>query len=314
MRNFISLNDVDDIGSLVQSVVEIKSQGFSNSLQKKLTLGLLFFNSSLRTRLSSQKAARLLGIENFVLDLAHGWPLEFRDGVVMDQDKSEHVREAAPVVSQYCDILGIRSFPGLKNRALDYAEPVLTAFRDHGSVPLINLESATRHPLQALADMATIFEHSGGKARKVVLTWAPHPKALPQSVANSFAVWAQAMGHDLTITHPRGYELDPAVTQGATVEYDPEKAYVDADFIYAKNWSSYQAYGQILSQDDRWKVDEEKMAKSKKGYFMHCLPVRRNVVVSDVVIDSDRSLVVEQANNRTWAMAAVLNHIVSTHC
>ena len=305
MKHFISLEDVSDVQELVAQVISAKK-----GLQKvstSLSLGLLFFNSSLRTRLSSQKAAQLLGINPVVLDLAHGWPLEFQDGITMDQDKSEHIREAAPVISQYFDLTGIRSFPLLKDRNEDYAEPVLSAFAKHGSIPLINLESATRHPLQALADMTTIHEHSGGKKCKVVLTWAPHPKALPQSVANSFAAWTLAMGHELVITHPPGYELDPSITKNATISHDPESAYHDADFVYAKNWSAFKSYGQILSHDTNWMVDERKMAKTNSGYFMHCLPVRRNVVVSDKVLDHKNSLVIAQANNRTYAIAAVIN-------
>ena len=309
MKNFISVEDIADTSALVQKVLQLKKASkFSDRIQK--TLGLLFFNSSLRTRLSSQKAAQIAGMESIVLDLANSWPLEFMDHAVMNQDKSEHIKEAAPVLSQYCDILGIRCFPGLKDRELDYQEPIIGSFKKHGSVPLINLESATRHPLQGLTDMATIEEHKQTQKPKVLLTWAPHPKALPQSVANSFAAWSLAMGYHLTITHPPGYELDQTITYGAQIELDPQKAYEKADFVYAKNWSSLGKYGQILTHDSSWLVDSQKMAKTNNAFFMHCLPVRRNVVVQDEVIDSSQSLVINQANNRTYAAAAVLNELL----
>ncbi len=312
MQHFRSVDDVSSPTQLVEQVLRLKQQlgPELKEISASRVLALLFFNPSLRTRLSSQRAAQILGLESMTLDLASSWPIEMMEGQVMDADKSEHIKEAAPVISQYCDLLGIRSFPKLKDRAEDYAEPVLGAFTQYGRVPVINLESATRHPLQGLADMATIAEHRPGQKARVVLSWAPHPKALPQSVANSFAAWTRAMGHELTITHPRGYELDPAITGDARIEYDPAKAYEGADFVYAKNWSSYKEYGQIVSQDRQWTVDTDKMSKTNGGYFMHCLPVRRNVVVSDAVLDSAHSLVIQQANNRTFAMAAVLQNIL----
>ncbi len=311
MKQFTSLADVADPKALVDKVLQLKASGNSNrNIGSDLTLALLFFNPSLRTRLSSQKAAQLLGMESLVLDVNQGWPLEFEVGAVMNDNKSEHVREAAAVVSQYCDILGIRCFPGLKDRDEDYAEPLLSAFQEYGNKPIINLESATRHPLQGLTDVVTIREHRKSVKPKIVLTWAPHPKALPQSVANSFASWVLAMDYELVITHPEGYELDPNVTRGAHIEYDPNKAYKDADVVYAKNWSSYRDYGKIMSNDGRFMVNAEKMALSNNAFFMHCLPVRRNVVVADDVIDSQQSLVIQQANNRTFAAATVMKEII----
>jgi N-succinyl-L-ornithine transcarbamylase len=250
-------------------------------------------------------------MDSMVLDVASGWPLEFEIGRIMDQDKSEHVKEAAAVISQYADIIGIRSFPSLKDRDHDYSEPVLNAFLKYAGKPIINLESGTGHPLQGLADMTTIREFRKTENPRILLTWAPHPRALPQSVPNSFAEWTLSQGYDLTIAQPEGYELNPRFTKGARIVYEPEKAYDGIDFVYAKNWSSYQEYGKISNSDPRWMVDQQKMLQTNQAYFMHCLPVRRNVIVSDEVIDSKQSLVIEQANNRTFAALAVLKNIIS---
>lgn len=311
MKHFTSLDDVNDPVALVEEVVKLKHAPIDSSTGTGLAFTMLFFNPSLRTRLSSQRAGQLLGMDTNVLDVSGSWPLEFEEGAIMDQNKSEHVMEAAAVVSQYADIIGIRSFPRLVNREEDYSEPVLAAFKKYCDTPIVNLESGTGHPLQALADMATIRETRKSDKPKVVLTWAPHPKALPQSVANSFVSWTLAQGYDLTITHPEGYELAGNITTGATIEYDPKKAYNGADYVYAKNWSSYKNYGKILSEDKKWMVDTKKISLTNDAFFMHCLPVRRNVVVEDEVINSAQSLVIQQANNRTFAILAVLRNIIS---
>ncbi|MCL4113655.1 UNVERIFIED_CONTAM: hypothetical protein GTU68_025950 [Idotea baltica] len=292
-------------------VLEGKKSPLEKDFAYGLCLALLFFNPSLRTRLSSQRAAQLLGMDSMVLDVAGGWPLEFKMGAVMDGDKSEHVREAAAVVSQYADVIGIRSFPSLKDRNEDYTEPVIKAFREFADKPIVNLESATGHPLQGLTDMATIKEYRKTEKPKILLTWAPHPKALPQAVPNSFAAWTLSQGYDLTIGHPEGYELSEAFTTGAEIVHDPIKAYEDADFVYAKNWSSFEKYGEILSSDSDWQVDSKKMSRTNNAYFMHCLPVRRNVVVADEVLNSPQSLVIPQSNNRTFAAKAVLKSIIT---
>ncbi|MDE6783540.1 MAG: acetylornithine carbamoyltransferase, partial [Paramuribaculum sp.] len=261
------------------------------------------------TRLSTQKAAMNLGMNVMVLDVNQGaWKLETERGVVMDGDKAEHLLEAIPVMACYADIIGVRSFAGLTNKREDYEERVLEQFIKYSGRPVISMEAATRHPLQSFADIITIEEYKRKERPKVVLTWAPHPKALPQAVANSFAEWAVAAGYDLTITHPHGYELDPAFTQGATIEYDQEKALTGADFVYAKNWSAYADpdYGKVLSTDRSWTIDSRKMALTDDGYFMHCLPVRRNMIVTDDVIESDRSLVIPEAANREISAQTVL--------
>ena len=312
LNNFTSIADVQDPVKLVEDVLRCKKDPMDKDFAKKYSLGLLFFNPSLRTRLSTQRAAQLIGMDSTVLDVGGSWPLEFEEGVTMDKGTSEHIKEAAAVVSQYADIIGVRSFPKLQSQTVDYKEPVLNAFLKYAKRPIINLESATAHPLQGLTDMTTIQEFRQSEKPKVVLTWAPHPKALPQAVANSFVSWSLAMGYDLIITHPPGYELAESITRGANIVYDPAEAYENADFIYAKNWSSYSDYGQILTRDTRWTVDREKMLKTNEAYFMHCLPVRRNVVVTDEIIDSQQSLVIHQANNRTFAALSVLKNIILT--
>ena len=310
MKQFISIHDVQDVPELVQDGIHQKKSALHPGTDHRMAMALIFFNSSLRTRLSSEKACHLLGLTSFVLNAGQSWPLEFGEGVIMDGDKSEHIKEASGVISQYADLIGVRAFPQLMDRDTDYSEPIIGGFEKYASSPIVNLESATRHPLQGLADMITIEEYKKRKRPKVVLTWAPHPKALPQSVANSFAAWSLAMDYEVVITHPEGYELDPTITFGASIEYDPSRAYENADFIYAKNWSSYQSYGQILSQDSRWLVDVEKFSKANEAYFMHCLPVRRNVVVEDKIIESQQSLVMQQATNRTFSMLIVLEQIL----
>ena len=312
MKQFLSINDVPDPVSLVKEAMAIKANPYAAShLGKNKTLGLLFFNASLRTRMSTQRAAQNLGMHTMVLNMdKDGWQLEFEDRSVMNNTSQEHIREAAAVVSQYCDIIGIRTFPSLVNREQDYSERVINGFVNHASVPVVSLESATLHPLQSLADWITVEEHKKTIRPKVVLSWAPHPKALPQAVANSFVQWMKAAPYELVVTHPKGYELAEPFSNGVTVEYDQNKAFEKADFIYAKNWSSYTDYGKILSEDSAWTITEEKMALTNNAAFMHCLPVRRNVVVADSVLDKGNSLVIQQAENRIFSAQAVLKAIL----
>lgn len=313
MKEFLDFTTAEDARRLVDSALLCKANPLADQgLGRNKTMVLLFLNPSLRTRLSTQKAAQNLGMHCLVLNASQdGWQLEFEDGAVMDGGKAEHVREAAAVISQYADVIGVRTFAGLSDRNYDYAETVLRAIARYATVPVVNLESATVHPLQSLADLMTIREHTpAGKRPKVVLTWAPHPRALPQAVANSFARWATGTGLDLTITHPQGYELDPEFTAGAEICYDQREAFRDADFIYAKNWSAWSDYGRVLSTDDSWMVTAEKMELTSAGRFMHCLPVRRNVIVEDAVLDGPASVVIPQAGNREWAAQAVLREIL----
>ena len=288
------------------------STPFADQPGHQKTLINLFFNPSLRTRLSTEKAGHQLGFQVITMDMAGGWQLEFEDGAVMNLDKAEHVREAAGVLSQYCDVLAVRSFPGLVDRKADYEDRIINAFRKYATVPVVSLESATRHPLQSLADCLTIADHAAHlRTRpKVVLTWAPHPRKLPQAVANSFAEWMVKWGEvDLTIANPEGFDLAEEFRAGAQVLHDQREALRGADYVYAKNWSSYDDYGTTADLPD-WIVNEEKMALTNNAYFMHCLPVRRNVVVSDGVLDGERSLVLKQAGNRVWAAQAVLEGVI----
>ncbi len=308
MHHFTSLADVDDLPALVAAAARCKADPLAQAqLGQSKTLGLIFFNPSLRTRLSTQRAAHNLGLNVIVMNIGkEGWSLEFRDGAVMDGGTAEHVKDAAAVMGRYCEILGVRTFAGLSDREADYREDLLEAFKRYAGVPLLSLESATRHPLQSLADVLTIMEHKVVERPKVVLTWAPHPRALPQAVANSFVEWMQAIACDLVVAHPEGYDLADTFAAQATITHDQAEALAEADFVYAKNWSSYQHYGQILHQDRAWTLTPHKMALTKQAKFMHCLPVRRNVVVTDAVIDSPASLVLEQAENRIYAAQAVL--------
>ena len=315
MKHFTDINDISDLNAAVKSIVALKKNLMAHStLGKGKTIGLLFFNNSLRTRLSSQKAAELLGLNCVVMNFdKEGWQLEFEDNVVMDGSKSEHIKEAAKVIGMYCDIVGIRAFPSLTDKEKDLKEEVITSFQKYARIPVVNLESSTKHPLQALADAVTIKEQSQKERPKVVLTWAPHPKALPHAVANSFVKMIQKSDVDFVITHPKGYELDENIIGNVTIEYDQKKAFQKADIIYAKSWSAFADYGQILNQDASWMVDAEKMKLTNNAKFMHCLPVRRNVVVSDDVIDSKNSVVIEQANNRTYAAHYVLKEILKNY-
>ena len=307
--------DVDDIGSLelalarAQSIKAQPKKGYAEGNRK--SIGLLFFNPSLRTRLSSQRAAQNLGMDVVVLDVgSESWKLEFSDGKIMNGASAEHIKEAAGVMGAYFDFLAIRAFASLQDRDLDYAEPVLTSFMKHAGVPIINMESSTGHPLQAFADLITIDEFKKTERPKVVLSWAPHPRALPHAVANSFAQWMNRAPVDLIITHPEGYELDPKFVGSARVETNQFLAFEGADFIYAKNWSSYNHYGQVLYQDFAWMINQGKMDLTNQAYFMHCLPVRRNMIVSDQIIDSPKSLVIQQAANRVVSMQTVLSMLL----
>jgi len=319
MKTFFHVNDIGDLGAALEEARQVKATPFAwKHLGLDKTIMLVFFNSSLRTRLSSQKAALNLGMNPIVLNIGQdSWKLETEMGVVMDGDKSEHLREAIPVMTSYCDLIGIRSFAGLKDREFDYNESVLRQFIEYGGKPVISLESATVHPCQAFADLITIEEYKEKKRPKVVMTWAPHPNSLPQAVPNSFAEWMNAADVDFVITHPRGYELDPAFVGNARVEYDQMKALEGADFVYAKNWScpgvtDPAQYGKVLSKDRSWTVDERHMAVTDNAFFMHCLPVRRNMIVSDAVIDSPRSIVIPEAANRTVSAQVVMKRMLES--
>ena len=310
--NFTSLKDIDSLSKWVSEAIEIKKNPLKNKkLGKNKTLGMLFFNPSLRTRLSTQKAALNLGMNVMVMNFtSEGWTLEFEDGAIMNQGASEHIKEAAEVVSQYCDVIAIRAFAELIDKEKDNSEVVISGFLKYATVPIINMESATGHPLQSLADAITIEEFKPNHRPKVVLTWAPHPKALPQAVPNSFVEMMQLQDADFVITHPKGYELNPEITKDSKIEYNQDKAFENADFIYAKNWSNYNEYGQITNSDSSWTVTSDKMKLTNNAKFMHCLPVRRNVIVTDEVIDSDNSIVMNQANNRTYSAQLVLQKIL----
>ncbi len=315
MKNFISLHDVTDRSALLNRALACSSDPYQyEALGKRKTLGMVFFNPSLRTRMSTQQAAYRLGMKIISMNADQGWKIEFEDGAIMNADRAEHVKEAAAVMSQMVDIIAIRSFPGLTDRDKDYQEEVMHQFSKYASVPILNLESSTVHPCQSLADMITLeqYRKKERSKTKVVLTWAPHIRALPQAVANSFAQWSLGYDYDLVITHPEGYELDAQFTQGAQIEYQQDKAFEGANFIYAKNWSSYQDYGKILTQDPSWMVTDQKMKLTDQAYFMHCLPTRRNLEIADDVLDSSYSLVLHQARNRIPAAQAVLFELLSS--
>ena len=314
MKKFTGVGDIGDLKAAVAEALEVKRDRFAyTDLGRNKTALLVFFNSSLRTRLSTQKAAMNLGMNVMVLDVNQGaWRLETERGVVMDGDKAEHLLEAIPVMGSYCDVIGVRSFAGLKDKAEDYEERVIEQFIRYSGRPVFSMEAATGHPLQSFADVITIEEHKTKARPKVVMTWAPHPKALPQAVPNSFAEWANAADYELVVTHPHGYELDERYVRPEQIEYDQRKAFEGADFIYAKNWSAFadDHYGEVLSTDRDWTVDAEKMALTNNAYFMHCLPVRRNMIVTDDVIESPRSLVIPEAANREISAQVVLKRIL----
>ena len=314
MKKFTTVDDIGNLREAVDEALMIKKDRFAFSdLGRNRTLLMIFFNSSLRTRLSTQKAAMNLGMNVIVLDVNQGaWKLETERGVIMDGDKAEHLLEAIPVMACYCDIIGVRSFAGLKDKNEDYEERVIEQFIRYSGKPVFSMEAATRHPLQSFADLITIEEFKTKPRPKVVMTWAPHPRALPQAVPNSFAEWMNRTDYEFVITHPEGYELDPRFVGNARVEYDRDKAFEGADFIYAKNWSAYADpnYGKVLNTDRSWMVDARAMSLTDNAFFMHCLPVRRNMIVSDDVIESERSIVIPEAANREISAQTVLKRLL----
>ena len=312
MKLFSSVNDVTDINTLVAEALQLKQNPYGHQhLGKNKTLGLVFLNPSLRTRMSTQKAALNLGMNVMVLNIdKEGWALELRDNVIMDGTTVEHIREAAPVMGQYLDIIGVRSFPSLTNREEDYTEVVFNKFVEYCGVPIVSLESATRHPLQSLADLITIEELKTKARPKVVLTWAPHIKPLPQAVPNSFAEWMCNADVDFTIAQPKGYELNTDFTQGATITHNQDEALAGADFVYVKNWSAYEPYGNIFGGNKDWMLTNEKLKITNDAKIMHCLPVRRNLELSAEVLDGPNSIVVHEAGNRVWAAQAVLKQML----
>jgi Ornithine carbamoyltransferase len=316
MKQFLSVDDVTNIDQLVQRALEYKSNPFKDeTLGKNKRIGMLFLNPSMRTRLSTQIAAKNLGMDAIVLNVSQdGWALEFEDEAIMSGTTVEHVKDAAPILGNYFDILGIRTFPSLKNKEDDYSELYIKQFIKYSGIPVVSLESATLHPLQSLADIVTITENFKEKRKpKIVLTWAPHVKALPQCVANSFSQWINAWGQaDFVITHPEDYELDPKFTKGARVTDDQHDALRNADFVYVKNWSTYSDYGKIYCNDPTWMLTKEKLAITNQAKVMHCLPVRRNVELSDEILDGPNSVVTQQGVNRIWAAQAVLSEMLQT--
>ncbi len=311
MNNFYSVQDVDNLDQLIQTAQSMKAHPLKHKdIGAGKLLVLLFFNPSLRTKLSTQKAALNLGMQVISMDMKDSWAWEFEDGVTMKFDKAEHIKEAANIICRYADIVAIRSFPSLKNKEDDYKDQVIKSFIKYSSKPVISLESTIRHPLQSCADLMTIKENCKTAQPKIVLSWAPHPKALPQAVSNSFLEWMNAAGHNVTVTHPKGYELDNEFMTGHKVEYDQEEAFKEADIIYVKNWSPLSAYGEVVSQDENWMITKEKLSKTNNAKLMHCLPVRRNVVISDDAMDSDHSAIYDLAENRLHTAQAVIYQIL----
>ena len=319
MKQFISVKDVQDMNALVAKALSYKKSPFSDKkLGADKRIGLLFLNPSLRTRLSTQVAAQNLGMEPIVFNVdKEGWALEFAEGAIMNGTTVEHIKDAAPILGNYFDILCIRTFPGLEDKQADYSEKIIKQFIKYAGIPVVSLESATLHPLQSLTDIITIQESIASNANlknkkpKVVLTWAPHIKPIPQCVANSFSEWVGAWGEaDFVITHPEGYALSTEFTKGATIEHNQDLALKDADFVYVKNWSSYEQYGKVLSTDANWMMTNKKLALTNNAKVMHCLPVRRNVELSDEILDGPNSLVTQEASNRVWAAQAVLAEIL----
>lgn len=316
MKQFTNVKDIGNLDAAVKEALEVKKNRFAyKHLGENKTLLMIFFNSSLRTRLSTQKAAMNLGMNVIVLDVNQGaWKLETERGVIMDGDKPEHLLEAIPVMGCYCDVIGVRSFARFENKEDDYSEKIISQFIRYSGRPVFSMEAATRHPLQSFADLITIEEYKTKKRPKVVLTWAPHPKALPQAVPNSFAEWMREADYDFVITHPKGYELSEEFTAGVPIIYDQDEALAGADFVYAKNWSAFADpnYGKVLSTDRSWTITTEKMALTNNAYFMHCLPVRRNMIVSDDVIEGPRSIVIPEAANREISAQVVLKRILES--
>ena len=314
MKNFLNVHDVSNVEALARQAIALKQNRFAHKhLGENKTMVLLFLNSSLRTRISTQKAAQNLGMNTIVLNLGQdSWNMEYEDGAIMNGNTAEHIKEGAAVISEYADIVGIRAFPTLLDRERDYSEYVLHKFLENVKVPIVNMESATVHPLQSLTDLMTIREHTTKSKPKVVLTWAPHIKPLPQCVSNSFAEWMNNSDVEFAITHPEGYELNEVFSGNAKIIYNQEEAFENADFIYAKNWSSYLDYGKIIGEHNDWLITDKKMKLTNNAKFMHCLPTRRNVEIADDVLDSDYSLVIQQAANREFAAQAVLKSILET--
>ena len=316
MRHFTSITQLPDLAEALKEAKYVKENPFADQdLGRNKTLLMIFFNSSLRTRLSTQKAAMNLGMNVIVLDVNQGaWKLETERGVIMDSDKPEHLLEAIPVMGSYCDVIGVRAFAKFESKEDDYNEVIINQFIKYSGKPVFSMEAATRHPLQTFADLITIEEYKKVEKPKIVMTWAPHPKALPQAVPNSFAEGINMTDYEFVITHPHGYELDPAFTSRARIEYDQRKAFEGADFIYAKNWSAYSGenYGKVLCTDRDWTVDAEKMALTNNAYFMHCLPVRRNMIVTDDVIESPQSIVIPEAANRVVSAQTILKEILKS--
>lgn len=316
MKQFTNVKDIGNLDAAVKEALEVKKNRFAYKyLGENKTLLMIFFNSSLRTRLSTQKAAMNLGMNVIVLDVNQGaWKLETERGVIMDGDKPEHLLEAIPVMGCYCDVIGVRSFARFENKEDDYSEKIISQFIRYSGRPVFSMEAATRHPLQSFADLITIEEYKTKKRPKVVLTWAPHPKALPQAVPNSFVEWMREADYDFVITHPKGYELSEEFTAGVPIIYDQDEALAGADFVYAKNWSAFADpnYGKVLSTDRSWTITTEKMALTNNAYFMHCLPVRRNMIVSDDVIEGPRSIVIPEAANREISAQVVLKRILES--
>ena len=316
MKTFMGVKDLGDLNAALAEAFEVKKNPFGwEHLGKHKTLLMVFFNSSLRTRLSTQRAGTNLGLNTIVLDVNAGaWKLETERGVIMDGDKPEHLLEAIPVMGCYCDLIGVRSFARFENKEFDYSEAIIKQFIEYSGRPVFSMESATCHPLQAFADLITIEQYKEKKRPKVVMTWAPHPKALPQAVPNSFADFMNEADVDFVITHPKGYELCDKFTRGAKIEYDQDKALEGADFVYAKNWSAYRDpnYGQIISKDMTWTITADKMKLTDNAFFMHCLPVRRNMIVSDEVIESPRSIVIPEAANRVVSAQTVMKRILES--
>ena len=325
MKQFISAHDVQNIPALIRKALDYKANPWKDeTLGKRKRIGCLFLNPSMRTRLSTQVAAQQLGMETVIFNVGNdGWSLEFEEGAIMNGATVEHVKDAAPIMGNYFDILAIRTFPGLKDREADYGEHIIKQFIQYAGIPVLSLESATLHPLQSLRDLVTITEswnatnHALAETKvqlpkpKVVLTWAPHVKALPQCVANSFAQWVNAWGEaDFVITHPKGYELAEEFTQGATIEYDQEKALKDADFVYVKNWSAYSPYGSLPPFGGDWMLTNEKIGQTCHAKVMHCLPVRRNIELSDEILDGPNSIITQEASNRVWAAQAVISSLL----
>ncbi|MFN8414710.1 MAG: acetylornithine carbamoyltransferase [Cytophagaceae bacterium] len=312
MKNFISVKDVQDIPALVKEALELKKNPFAHKkLGENKTIGLIFLNPSLRTRISTQKAAKNLGMDVIVMNMdKEGWALETQDGVIMNHNTVEHIREAAAVMGEYCDIIGVRSFPRLVDKEEDYSEDFFKKFMKYAGVPVVSLESATLHPLQSLADCITIEETKTKAKPKVVLTWAPHIKSLPQAVANSFAEWMVQSDVEFVITHPEGYDLAKEFTGNARIEYNQDKALEGADYVYVKNWSSYEDYGKVHSMDSHWMMTNEKLKLTNNAKVMHCLPVRRGIELADEILDGPNSLVIHEAGNRVWSAQVVLKRIL----